>query len=152
MNKALFIIMFGWYVVGFSQQDATAVEQTIATFFKGFHAQDSLLMKSVLHKTATLTSISITDEHAAPKVSTTPTTVFLKSIVSVPNEMDFKEVIHDIKVTSDGMMAHAWTPYTFYVNDAVSHCGTNSFTLLKSNGEWLILSITDTRKKEKCRS
>jgi len=28
-------------------------------------------------------------------------------------------------------MAIAWTPYTFYFNDQLSHCGVNVFSLIK---------------------
>jgi hypothetical protein len=31
----------------------------------------------------------------------------------------------------DGSMAHAWTPYEFYVNGKLSHKGVNAFTLLE---------------------
>jgi hypothetical protein len=43
-----------------------------------------------------------------------------------------------------------WTPYRFIFNGKFSHCGVNSFTLVKLNGEWKINYVIDTRRKEKC--
>jgi len=51
-------------------------------------------------------------------------------------------------VQSDGAMAVAWVPYSFYLNDEFLHCGVNSFTLLKRKEGWHILAIIDTRREE----
>ncbi|MDP5138985.1 MAG: hypothetical protein NWP83_00775, partial [Spirosomaceae bacterium] len=56
---------------------------------------------------------------------------------------------YDIKI--DGDMATVWTPYSFFVNNNVSHCGVNAFTLIRQNDSWKILSITDTRRKTDCK-
>ncbi|MEM0542129.1 hypothetical protein WFZ85_05850 [Flavobacterium sp. j3] len=49
----------------------------------------------------------------------------------------------------DGEMAHAWTPYEFYVNGKFSHKGVNAFTLFKDGSleasGWKIIHIVDTR-------
>ncbi|MCA0381360.1 MAG: nuclear transport factor 2 family protein [Bacteroidetes bacterium] len=50
----------------------------------------------------------------------------------------------------DGNMATVWTPYQFYFNGQISHCGVNSFQLVKLNGEWKIQYIIDTRRKDNC--
>ena len=47
-------------------------------------------------------------------------------------------------------MAIAWTPYTFYFNDQLSHCGVNVFSLIKRGDAWKIMGVTDTRRKEGC--
>ncbi len=52
----------------------------------------------------------------------------------------------------DGPLAIAWTPYNFYFNGQFSHCGVNSFQLVRLNGEWRIQYIIDTRRKQECKS
>jgi hypothetical protein len=47
-------------------------------------------------------------------------------------------------------MAAAWTPYRFYRNGEFSHCGVNSFQLVKMAEGWKIVYIIDTRRKEPC--
>lgn len=54
-------------------------------------------------------------------------------------------------VLVDANMAQVWTPYEFYRDGQFSHCGVNSFQLVKLNGEWKIVYIIDTRRKEACR-
>ena len=75
---------------------------------------------------------------------------FLKSISSIPKDISFKEELLDYQISIDGSMANVWTPYKFYFNDSLSHCGVNSFQLVKINGKWQIIYIIDTRRKEKC--
>lgn len=54
-------------------------------------------------------------------------------------------------VKVDGPLASVWTPYSFYYNGIFSHCGVNSFQLVKINGEWKIRYLIDTRRKQGCK-
>ena len=51
------------------------------------------------------------------------------------------------KFNIDGKLAQVWVPYHFYLNGMLSHCGANSFQLMKENEDWKIISILDTRRK-----
>jgi hypothetical protein len=55
---------------------------------------------------------------------------FYKSIASIPNEMKFQEKLLSLSIQIDVAMAHAWTPYEFYINEKLSHKGVNAFTLI----------------------
>lgn len=50
----------------------------------------------------------------------------------------------------DGPLAMVWAPYKFYYNGKFSHCGVDSFQLVRINGEWKIQYIIDTRRKQGC--
>lgn len=50
----------------------------------------------------------------------------------------------------DGSLASVWTPYKFYFNGNFSHCGVNSFQLLREKNGWKIHYLIDTRRKEPC--
>ena len=50
----------------------------------------------------------------------------------------------------DGPLAIVWTPYKFYYKGSFSHCGVNSFQLVRTNGTWKIQYIIDTRRKTGC--
>ncbi len=39
---------------------------------------------------------------------------------------------------------------SFYFQGKFSHCGVNSFQMVKENGEWKIQYIIDTRRKDNC--
>lgn len=53
-------------------------------------------------------------------------------------------------VKIDGPLAVVWAPYKFYYNGKFSHCGVDSFQLVRINGEWKIQYIIDTRRKQNC--
>ena len=53
-------------------------------------------------------------------------------------------------IKTDGPLAMAWTPYKFYYNGQFSHCGVNSFQLVRVDGGWKIQYIIDTRRREGC--
>jgi uncharacterized membrane-anchored protein len=53
-------------------------------------------------------------------------------------------------VKIDGPLAIAWTPYKFYYAGNFSHCGVNSFQLVRINGRWKIQFLIDTRRRQGC--
>lgn len=61
---------------------------------------------------------------------------------------DERIVIETIKL--DGPLALVWAPYKFYYAGKFSHCGVDSFQLVRINGEWKIQYIIDTRRKQGC--
>lgn len=50
----------------------------------------------------------------------------------------------------DGPLASVWTPYKFYYAGKYSHCGVNSFQLVRINGRWKIQFLIDTRRRQGC--
>jgi len=62
---------------------------------------------------------------------------------------DERIVFETIRI--DGPLASVWTPYNFYYEGKFSHCGVNSFQLVKINGEWKIQYLIDTRRKQGCK-
>jgi len=50
----------------------------------------------------------------------------------------------------DGPLAIAWTPYKFYYEGKFSHCGVNSFQLVRVDNQWRIQYLIDTRRRQGC--
>jgi hypothetical protein len=65
-----------------------------------------------------------------------------------PGSLDEQIDFETVKI--DGPLAIAWTPYKFYYEGKFSHCGVNSFQLVRFNGEWKIQYLIDTRRKVGC--
>lgn len=126
-----------------------AAKNIIEQFFKAFHEQDSTGLKELVHPDVKMQSIS-TDKHEISNLSTEDFSNFVKSIVSIPAETKFEERLHDFKIQIDGALASVITSYSFYINDELSHCGVNSFSLMKENEEWKIIYIVDTRERHNC--
>lgn len=120
------------------------VKKTIQIFFEGMHKGDTLKIKSVC-KDMVLQSVG--ESNNGTTLTTENTTDFLKSIASLPANVKIEERLLDYKIQIDGSLAHAWTPYEFYVNGKLSHKGVNSFQLFKDKGIWKIIYIADTRRK-----
>ncbi|SFA90315.1 Putative lumazine-binding [Flavobacterium swingsii] len=121
------------------------IEKTVNTFFEGFHVKDTIKIKSVCHSTMILQSIM--EGQKGTKLVDEKTEEFYKSFSTFPADMKFEEKILSYKVQIDGAMAHAWTPYEFYINGKLSHSGVNAFTFFKENNVWKIIYIIDTRRK-----
>lgn len=121
------------------------IQKVIETFFEAFHARDSVKLKSICSDK--LISQSILESPSGAKLSNEIASAFYKSIASIPNEMKFQEKLLSFSIQIDGSMAHAWTPYEFYINEKLSHKGINAFTLFKENELWKIIYIIDTRRK-----
>jgi len=129
--------------------DKEAVQKTIESFFEGFHQQDSLAIKKTVANEVLLQTVG-KDSLGSNVVKTEDFSKFIKSIVSIPKEVNFKETIKTYSIQVDGTMANAWTEYEFHVNDKFSHCGVNSFQLVKQDDDWKIIYLIDTRRKEGC--
>ena len=125
------------------------VKNTIIKFFDAFHKQDSVAIKELVSKDLKLQSIGKNRE-GVTQLRSEEFSAFLKSIVSIPKDQKFEEKLLDFKIRIDGDMANAWTPYEFWFNDKFSHCGVNSFQLVKLDGFWKIIYLIDTRRREGC--
>lgn len=130
-------------------QEDTYPEETVVAFFNAFHQQDTLALKELVYDTIKMQSVQAKPDGTV-KISTSGFNAFLKSIASIPQGVNFEERILDYQVRLDGLMANVWTPYEFYINGEMSHCGVNSFQLIWVDKHWKVFYIVDTRKSESC--
>ena len=144
----LFLI-FGTSVAAAQANDNKAVENAITTFFEHFHRQDTAAMKAMAYPGLNLQTIG-RDKEGTTRVRTVAFSKFLESIGSIPDSIQFQEKIKGIAVQTDGPLAHAWTPYEFWINGQRSHCGVNSFQFVKTDGQWKIIYLVDTRRRDNC--
>jgi len=149
--KRLLLIGILLITINTSAQDSEkyAVQKTIEAFFEGFHQQDSMAIKETVANEVILQTIA-KDSLGKDYVRTEDFSRFIKNIVSIPETTKFQETIKSYSVQVDGPMANAWTAYEFHVNDKFSHCGVNSFQLVKHDTAWKIIYLIDTRRKEGC--
>ena len=126
------------------------VKQSIETLFNGMASKDSLRIKSVMHPSARLQSASF-DKNGKSVLKDELVSNFVKQIVSISSSVTIEERILSYDIKIDGNLATVWTPYQFYVNNKLSHCGVNIFQLfMDENNSWKIIQIADTRRKENC--
>jgi hypothetical protein len=136
-------VLFGSLCFG-QQNENQEVEKTIRNLFLGMKNADPELVKSTFSDTAilqTITKSGLKNEELKD---------FLGSISKYSkNDLDERIVIDFIR--TDGDLASVFTPYEFFFKGKFSHCGANSFQLVKQNGEWKIQYLIDTRRKDNCK-
>lgn len=151
-NIILFLaLLLSISTFGQSQQEEAEVKKVVTDFFEAFHQQDSVALRNLAHSTIKMQSIG-KDREGKMKVSTSSYGDFLKSIAGIPSTTKFEEKLHSFNVQVNGPLAQVVTPYSFLVNDKLSHCGVNSFTMVKEADDWKIVYLIDTRKREGCDS
>ncbi|EIL97431.1 hypothetical protein RHOFW104T7_10295 [Rhodanobacter thiooxydans] len=62
----------------------------------------------------------------------------------------FRERIWDAQVTVQGNLAQVWAPYDFHLDGKLSHCGIDSFSLVRGTDGWRIAGVSYTVQKTGC--
>ncbi|MDO9553587.1 nuclear transport factor 2 family protein [Rhodonellum sp.] len=131
-----------------AQGDEKAVKEVIVSLFDAMKTKNPEVLGSLFHEKAIMSTVISGDQGA--QIGSNSVQDFINRIATTPAETILDERILDYQIKVDGQMAAAWTPYEFYVNDNFSHCGVNSFQLVKTESGWKIAYIIDTRRKEGC--
>ena len=76
---------------------------------------------------------------------------FIQGIASAPAGLVLDEVLHNVEIRTDDVLAIVWTYYDFFAGEEFSHCGYDAIQMLKVRGEWKIVALSDTRRQEGCR-
>ncbi|MGB3591581.1 MAG: nuclear transport factor 2 family protein [Nonlabens sp.] len=143
-NYLLLVCCFGSFAFAKAQTTPTP-QSAIQTFFKAFHARDTLQLRKHFNQQPVLHSFTVTNNKMTRSSSTIEE--FLIGIAAIPSQTNFEERVLNYQVQVATFIATVSTPYEFYVNERLLHSGTNVFILVRRDGEWLIDSIADTRIK-----
>jgi hypothetical protein len=147
MKKALFILLILSFSFANAQEEQ--IKNTIHTFFEGLHNGDTALITKTIHKDLKLQTTFVNKE-GENILRNELKDDFLKSIANKNKEDIWLEKLLYFEINIDGNLAAVWTPYEFYVNGSFSHCGANSFQLFNNNGNWEIIFLVDTRRRQGC--
>lgn len=134
--------------IAFAQTAEDSVKAAVNKLFTAMKSGDAQMLQASFADSAVLQTIS-RDKAGKLVVLTESVAAFAASIGNLPKDAADEQIVFDI-VKIDGPLAIAWTPYKFYFNGKFSHCGVNSFQLVKINGEWKIQYIIDTRRTKGC--
>ena len=149
-NSLFLVLLFGMCFQNYSQEsEKQAVKNVIEGFFKAFHAQDSMQMKSFVADHVVLQTTGKNKE-GNTVFRSNPIEKLYQSIVSIPDSIDFEERLTSWNIQVDRTMANAWVGYEFWMNKNFSHCGINSFQLVHFDEGWKIVYLIDTRGRAGC--
>lgn len=128
--------------------EETAVRAIIDQMFTGMRTGKGKLVEDAFSTNAVLQTI-VSRPDGSVEVKTESVSDFVAA-VDKPHAEQWDERIQYGSIQIDHQLATVWTPYQFYLGGKFSHCGVNSFQLVKINGNWKIQYIIDTRRKEAC--
>lgn len=146
-----FFILLTVLVCGLSvkaQPAEDSVKAVINNMFTAMKTADTAMLRKCFADSMVLQTISRNKEGKLVVVNDDPADFIGFISKETPGNADERIRFDVVKV--DGPLAIAWTPYNFYYKGKFSHCGVNSFQLVRFNGEWKIQYLIDTRRRQGC--
>ena len=126
--------------------DAAAVAATVQAFFDTMAAKDVEGSRKVLAPTGRFNSVRNVDGKAT--VRTSAVEDYLRTLPAGKSAQ--RERMWNPEVRVRGDIASVWTPYDFWIDGKFSHCGIDTFNLVRSDGAWKIVDATYTVETTGC--
>jgi hypothetical protein len=123
--------------------DRAAVLAAVDSLFSSMSRHDTLASRAILLPGATFYSLA----PGRPPRSTSDT-AYIRSLAR--DAVGLKERIWNPTVWLHGPIAQVWTPYDFHVDGKFSHCGVDSFSLIRTEAGWRIAAATYTIETTGC--
>lgn len=150
-----YLLPFCWLLslpMYLNAQSNEAIIKVVDDFFVAMEAKDTVGLDSLMHPHCMLFS-SLTKD-GKPRIEP----LHKASLMGFMKRAMAKKYVYDerlwtYEVSREDNLATVWTEYTLFTGKEpqVSHCGVNIFSLAKTTtNKWVIVSITDTRRKENC--
>jgi hypothetical protein len=127
--------------------DQEAVLAVLNNFTAALLRKDSAGMASQLDSTSRFTLLRPSPN--GTRVWVVQPSQFI-SLTTKPDGPAYDEPIRNPIVHIDGDLATVWAEYQVVLNGAVSHCGYDSFQLARLNGQWKIINVSDTFRRDGC--
>lgn len=150
MKQILILLTAGISIsaIATAQTPEDSVKAVINQLFSAMKAADASTLKDAFADSAVLQTIRRRQDGTF-FVQNEKVSDFVNQIgMAKKDSLDERITFETVKI--DGPLATAWTPYKFYYAGKFSHCGVNSFQLVKINGRWKIQFLIDTRRRQNC--
>ncbi len=112
--------------------ESSKVQKVIEDLFDAMRISRGANVSHLFENGATLSSV-VTSQLGQTQLQSNSAKGFIDAIRK-PRRDQWDEKIWDYDIKIDGPLAKAWTPYSFYLNGKLSHCGVNDFELVKKQG------------------
>jgi len=151
MKRILILLTAAVFISNFvtAQKAEDSVRAVVNQLFTAMRTVDVAMLKDAFADSAILQTIAQRRSDGVVFVRNEKISDFATSIGNAKKDsLDERITFETVKV--DGALASVWTPYKFYYAGNFSHCGVNSFQLVKINGRWKIQYLIDTRRRQGC--
>ena len=148
MRSFLFVLAAALSHHTFGQSDdEKLVRATAEQFFLAIETKDRALLKSIMVPgSLNISTQELQNDQA--KITTLNYASMIDLLTGAGNEK--KERAWDETILVQGHIAVYWAPYDFHVDQKFTHCGIDSFQLIKKDGRWLISNASWTRETLNC--
>lgn len=136
-----FVLFLAIAPVYSQSSEKKALKLFIDKFFDAIHEKDTTYLAAQF-KEGTLLSTQFVSE-GTPTLFSSEVSSFLENIYAFKDQ-EMEETVKGLKIHIDGDLAHLWMKYKFYFNGELHHTGSNSFSMIKENGKWIIRDLIDT--------
>lgn len=150
LNKFILLFLLATVISSatYAQTAEDSVKAVVNNLFTAMKNGDAILLKTVFADSAILQTI-VNTKSGKTIIRNDEVAGFIEFVgKQARGAADEQISFGAIKI--DGDLASVWTPYKFYYNGAFSHCGVNSFQLVRLNNQWKIQYLIDTRRKNNC--
>jgi len=141
------VVLLTLSIPGADKQEEEKVLDVVNKFFKVLETGDMALAKEILMINGS--NFSIREEGESFSIRFTNYKTLIETLPKTKGK--YREVIENPKVLIHKNMAVVWAEYKFFINEKFSHCGVDSFSLIKDTDQWKIVSIIYTVEKKGCR-
>lgn len=125
-----------------------SIRAVIQSLFEGMNKADAEMVKAAFSPNAIMHTFARSQDGKLMVKDEQPAEFAV--VVGQAKAGSLDERIQFEKILIDGPLASVWTPYQFYYEGKFSHCGVNSFQMVRLDGGWKIQYIIDTRRKAGC--
>ena len=129
-----------------AQDPKTEVLNTAQGLFDAMARRDTAALRTLMHPAAGLVAATVVDGKPEPRVSTFGQ--FVEQIATIPYPPI--ERMWNAQVQVSGPIATIWTQYDFHRGPEFSHCGIDSFQLIKTPAGWQVFSLIYTIVRDRC--
>lgn len=130
-----------------AQSEKAAVIEVVKRLFDGMRTRDTALMRAqFVAEGARLLGVEAGKDGKTALMSMEPSRWI--GGVGRGTGPAFDERIFDPEVQVDGGIAHLWAYYEFWLGPKLSHCGYDSFFLVKMADGWKVAQVADTRRTD----
>jgi hypothetical protein len=129
-----------------AQGDQAAIVAVVKKVFDGMRARDTAAMRAQFAPHARL--LGVESKNGAPSVESLDPSIWLEGIAKGAGKPAYDERIFDPVVEVDANIAHLWAYYEFWLGPKLSHCGYDSFFLVKLGDAWKVAQVADSRRTD----
>lgn len=145
----LTILILGISVSAFAQKtdDAKDAVAVVNKMFTEMANHNPAAIAELWAKDSILTAVIKRKDGKTAFAMMTPE-VFSKNFAEKKNEI--REDMYEMKTLVDGDLAMVWGRYVFFVDGKISHCGLNTFDLIRTETGWKIANASSTIDPTAC--